>query len=219
MKFDAKTVSILKNFSTINPSILFREGNVVKTISPTKTILAKSTVDVNFDRKFAIYNLSRLLNTLSFYQDPDVILNEQNLVVTNGNGSSTTLSYTDESTIKCAPDKEVVLPSVDASFQISNAAMQNIMKMMGNLGVPEIAIIGDGKNLMVSALDSKNPGTESHTEKVGVTDKVFRAIFKAENVKLVPGDYTVEVSSKGISHFKSDDVEYWIAVEQNSTFD
>lgn len=218
MKLDTKTTTVLKNFSSINPSLLFREGNTIKTISPTKTIMAKATVNTKFDRRFAIYNLSKFLGTLSFYSDPEVVFNDKNLIITDGNGSSTTLSYADENTIKVAPEKEVALPSIDASFKITNASLQNIMKMLGNLGVPEVAIIGDGTNLTVAALDSKNPGSETHSEKVGTTDKVFRAIFKAENLKLLPGDYNVDVSSKGISHFKGDGVEYWVAVEQNSTF-
>ena len=46
----------------------------------------------------------------------------------------------------------------------------------------------------------------------------FKAIFKAENIKIIPGDYEVSISSKGISHFSGESVEYYIAVESNSTF-
>jgi hypothetical protein len=218
MKLDTKTVNVLKNFSTINPSMLFREGNTLKTISPTKTVMAKANIDTPINKKFAIYNLGKLLSTLSFYDNPEIELRDQNLVISNGNGSSTTLAYADESTIKTPPDRDISLPSVDAEFKISNSALTNIMKMLGTLGLPEIAIVGDGTNLYVSALDSKNAGSECHTEKVGVTSKTFRAIFKAENIKLIAGDYDVAVSSKGISHFKGAEAEYWIAVEQNSTF-
>ena len=218
MKLDTKTVNVLKNFSTINPSMLFREGNTLKTISPTKTVMAKANIDTTINKKFAIYNLGKLLSTLSFYDNPEIELREQNLVISNGNGSSTTLAYADESAIKTAPDRDITLPTVDAEFKISNSALTNIMKMLGTLGLPEIAIVGDGSNLYVSALDSKNAGSESHTEKVGVTSKTFRAIFKADNIKLIPGDYDVSVSSKGISHFRGAEAEYWIAVEQNSTF-
>ena len=218
MKLDAKTVNVLKNFSSINPSMLFREGNVVKTISPSKTVMAKANIDTTIGKKFAIYNLGKLLSTLSFYDNPEIELREKNLVISNGNGSSTTLAYADEATIKTPPEKEITLPSIDASFTISNSALNNILKMLGTLGLPEIAIVGDGTNLSVCTLDSKNAGSETHTEKVGVTDKTFCAIFKAENIKLIPDDYQVDVSSKGISHFKGKEAEYWIAVEQNSTF-
>lgn len=218
MKFDNRTTMVLKNFSSINPALLFREGNVIKTVSPTKTIMAKATVDTKFDRRFAIYNLSKFLGTLSFYNDPEIVLNDKNLVITDGSGSSTTLSYADEDTIKIAPEEELKLPTTYVDFKISSVSLSNIMKMLANLGLPEIAVIGDGANLYVAAFDSKNPTSESHTERVGSTDKKFKAIFKADNIKLLPGDYEVSITSKGISHFKGETVEYWIAVEQHSTF-
>jgi hypothetical protein len=218
MRLDTKTVNVLKNFSTINPSMLFYEGNILKTISPNKTVMAKANIETTIGKKFAIYNLGKLLSTLSFYDNPEIVLNEQNLIISNGNGSSTTLAYADEATIKTPPNRDITLPSIDAEFKISSNALNNILKMLGTLGLPEIAISGDGVNLFVSALDSKNTNSEHHTEKVGSTDKTFRAIFKAENIKLIPGDYDVSVSSRGISHFRGAEAEYWIAVEQNSTF-
>jgi hypothetical protein len=218
MQIDVKTINVLKNFSSINPSILFKEGNVLKTISPTKTVMAKAVVPSAFTKQFAIYNLSKMLSVLSSYEKPEVSFNEKTLTITDGNGVSTNLPYAEESNIKVPPEREIVLPSVEASFKITQSSLSNILKMAGILSLPEIAVIGDGSNLLVSAIDSKNPSSETHTEKVGTTDKNFRAIFKIENIKLIASDYDVEVSSKGISHFKGADAEYWIAVEQNSTF-
>ena len=39
-------------------------------------------------------------------------------------------------------------------------------------------------------------------------------------MKLLDGTYDVEISSKNISHYKnkSSDVEYWIALEPESTY-
>jgi hypothetical protein len=78
--------------------------------------------------------------------------------------------------------------------------------------------MGDGKNLYLQAADSKNPSGDVYSIQIGETDKAFKAIFKAENIKIIPGDYDVNISSKGISHFVRDDVEYYIAVESSSTF-
>lgn len=217
MKFDAKTVSVLKNFSQINVSMLFREGNTVKVISPNKTVIAKANVPVTFDRRFAVKNLGVFLSTLSFYDDPDVSFNENNMTIKK-DSSYTTLAYTPEETVKVPPEKDPVLPSIDISFRISAKALSNIHKMIGTLGVPEIAIIGDGNNLSVAALDSKNSNSDSHTEVVGSTDKNFRLVFKAENMKMISGDYNIDVCSRGISHYKGTEAEYWIAVEQNSTY-
>lgn len=218
MKFDNKTVSILKNFSAISPSMIFREGNVLRTISPNKTVIAKAQVSVSFERKFALKNVGTFLNTLSFYEDPEVTFEEKNFTISKGN-SKTVLSYTAENTIKALPpEKDPVLPSVDITFSISASALANIMKMLATLGLPEVAITGDGEKLSVCALDSKNANSETHSEDVGTADKRFKSIFKAENLKIIPGDYTIDVSSRGIAHFKGKEIEYWIAVEQNSTY-
>lgn len=218
MKFDSKTVSVLKNFSSISPSMIFHEGNVLKTISPNSTVIAKAQVPVSFDRKFAIKNVGTLLSALSFYEDPDVNFEEKNFTISKGN-SKTVLSYTAESTIRAQPpENDPKLPTIDVTFNISASALANIMKMLSTLGLPEVAIVGDGTTLSVCALDSKNAKSETHSETVGTTDKKFKAIFKSENLKIVPGDYDIEVCSRGISHFKGKDIEYWIAVEQNSTY-
>ena len=48
----------------------------------------------------------------------------------------------------------------------------------------------------------------------------FEFFFKVENLKLLPGNYNVQVSSKGISYFKHQtfDVSYFIALEPESTY-
>jgi hypothetical protein len=158
-----------------------------------------------------------MLSTLSFYEDPEVTFNEKNFTVSK-DGSQTTLAYVSEDTIKVPPEKDLTLSSIDVSFNISAKSLSNIQKMIGALGLPEVAIIGDGANLSVAAIDSKNANSDSHNEIVGTTDKNFRLIFKAENLKVIPGDYSIDVSSRGISHFKGAEAEYWIVVEQNSTY-
>ena len=40
MKLSEQTIEVLQNFSSINQSLLFKEGNVLKTVSPQKTVLA-----------------------------------------------------------------------------------------------------------------------------------------------------------------------------------
>ena len=54
MKLSDKTLSVLKNFSSINQSILFKEGNKLRTISVMKNILAEATINEEFSRDFGI---------------------------------------------------------------------------------------------------------------------------------------------------------------------
>ena len=101
---------------------------------------------------------------------------------------------------------------------MTNEHLKDVEKASGVLSLPEIVIFGDGKNIYLQTEDSKNPSSDVFSINIGDTDKVFKAIFKAENIKIIPGDYEVTISSRGISHFSNKDVEYWIAVEQSSTF-
>lgn len=217
MQISTNTLNVLKNFAKINSSIFIQEGNTLKTISPSKTIMAKAVVDTEFPKSFAIYNLEQFISTLSLFDNPELTFNERTVTISGGNSKSEFV-FADESTITKAPDKEITLPSVDVTFKITNDNLKEVEKAAGVLSLPEIIVSGDGENVFLQAADSKNPSGNVFSIKLGQTDKSFKAIFKAENIKIIPGEYEVAISSRGISNFSGSEVEYWIAVEQNSQF-
>lgn len=217
MKIDNNTINVLKNFATINPSIVIKEGNILETISSTKTIKAKATVPTDFPRRFAIYNLSRFISTLSLLDEPNIEFGETSLTFSDG-CKSVQLTYSDESTIIKVPEKNLKLPTVDISVKLSNENLKAVEKALGVLSVPEIIFSGRNGKVYLEAADSKNPSGDFYSIEIGEAFNNFRAIFKSENVKILPGDYTVDISSKGISMFYNNDVEYFIAVESTSTF-
>ena len=47
MKLSDSTTSFLKNYANINQSLEFREGNILRTVSPLNTILA--SVEISED--------------------------------------------------------------------------------------------------------------------------------------------------------------------------
>lgn len=217
MKIDVNTVNVLKNFAKINPSIVVQEGNVLKTISPTKTIMAKAEVKTDFPKRFAIYNLDQFIALMSTFTDPELQFNDKSVTLAEENRSGH-FTYADENTVTKAPDKEINLPSVDVTFKLTDKDLRDVEKAAGILGLPEVAVIGDGTSVSLVATDSKNPTSNDFAIKIGETDKAFKAIFKVENIKIIPGDYEVSISSRGISLFVGDGVQYYIAVESNSTF-
>ena len=217
MKIDTNTINVLKNFAKVNPSIVFPEGNVLKTMSPSKTIMAKSEVTSHFEKRFAIYNLDRFLSTLSLFNDPELTFKDKFVEISDVN-SKIRYTYAEETTITKAPDKEIILPSIDVTFTLSNENLKSVEKGAGILQLPEIIVVGDGSTISLQAADSKNPTSDVFSIEIGSTDKVFKAIFKSENIKIIPGEYTVSISARGISHFVGKEAEYWIAVEQSSTF-
>lgn len=217
MKLDTNTINVLKNFAKINPSILIDTGSVIKTISPNKTIMAKASVGVDFPVRFAIYNLDRFISILSVFSDPELEFGEKSVRITDGS-RTTNYFYADESTIKKAPEKDLVLPSTDVSFMLTNENLKDVEKALGVLGLPEIVIVGVENVISLQASDSKNTTGDYFSVDIGETSKEFKAVFKSDNIKIIPGDYQVSICSKGISHFVGKEAEYWIAVESNSEF-
>lgn len=218
MKFDTKTQQVLKNFATINPSLMFEEGNIIRTISPSKTVMSQAVIDTYIDGTFAIYDLSQLLSTLALFKDPDISIEENYLSISSGSENVKYL-YAEPSLIVRPPDKQINLPSIDISFMLPADVLQKTMRAMAIMGAPELAVVGDGSDIWVKTHDSKNTNSSNYRNVVGKTDKNFTMVILAENLKLMPGDYHVDISAKRISHFKGDGLESWIAVEQSSTID
>lgn len=218
MKFSARTIQILRNFATIHQAIIFKPGNQLKTISETKSVMSRATIDTEIERTFAIYDLGKFLSAVSMFDDPDLLLGDTSITITNGR-EKLSYTYAEISLIKAPPEKEITFPSVDVEFDLKNDDLNRVIKALSIIGAPEIAFTGDGTSIYMEALNTKNPAESTYRTEVGSTNKQFRLIFKAENIKLLPGDYHVKVSGKGLSHFKAEDVEYWIAVEANSTFE
>jgi hypothetical protein len=99
MKIDADTINVLKSFSKINPSIVFSEGNIIKSTSPKKSVKAIARVKTNFPKRFAIYNLDRFIGILSTFNDPDMEFNDTSVIISDNN-KKINYVYADESTLK-----------------------------------------------------------------------------------------------------------------------
>jgi hypothetical protein len=218
MKFSANTFSVLKNFSSINPSVMLRAGNVLKTISPQKTVMAVATLDQDFEGTAGIYDLSRFLSTISLFQEPDIIFGDNKFAIKDSK-SRVNYTYAAESMILSPPDKDIVMNSVDVDVDISWVDFDKVMKAASVLKLPNIAFIGTDEGITLAAIDSNNPSADTYDIIVNDTPQKnkYRLIFRSENLKLIPNDYNVKISGKGISKFTSDVVTYYIAVETNST--
>jgi hypothetical protein len=217
MKLSPKTLLILKNFSTINPSIVIKPGNILASIASNKTVLAKATVPDNFDRVIPIYALNRFLSALSLFQDPDLEIGDNSVVIRGGN-SSITYHYSDPSIILAPPEKDIKLPSVDVECTVTNKILQDVLKAMSVLSLPELAFVGDGERLSIQAIDMKNPSADTFSIALGTTNLTFRAVFRSENIKVIDSDYQVKISAKGLSQFIGVEATYFVAIEASSTF-
>jgi len=220
MKISLRTVQILKNFSILNPSLVFKKGNIIKTMTPNKTVYAKATVGEDISETFAIYELSKFLSVLSLFDSPEINLNEKFLTVKNNN-QEVQYTYGDINNIVAPGDKEIKLPDMEINFRLTNNTLQGLFKAMAILGTPEIAVTGENGIMHIETINTKNPLADKFKVQVGTCLDIqkFKMIILAENLKILQEDYDVSISSKGISYFKGKDIEYWIATESSSVFE
>lgn len=222
MRLSEDTLNVLKNFSTINPSLLLKPGKTIATVSPQKTIMAVANTDEQFEATGGIYEVSRFLGVLSLFQEPEINFESTHMEIKDSR-RSVNYTFADQSMIVTPPEKEIAFPAPDVTINVEWNDINNVLRASGVMQLPEIAVIGDGNNISIGALDSKNPTADTYIQKVGTTDSTFKFIFKVDNIKLIDKDYKIEISSKGIAKFTSLNemgakMIYWIATEQNSTF-
>ena len=221
MKLTDKTVSILKNFSSINQSILFREGNKLRTISVMKNILAEATVTEDFDKDFGVYDLNQFLNGLSLHQNPELDFENDGYVVIREGKTRSKYFFADPNVIVTPPEKEITLPSEDVCFELDTQQLDKLLKAAAVYQLPDISAVGENGVVKLVVRDKKNDTSNDFSIVVGETESVFSFNFKVENIKIIPGTYEVVVSKKLLSKFenKNYDLTYYIALEPDSTFE
>lgn len=214
MKFSNETISVLKNFATVNPGLVFKPGSVIRTMHPQKTVMASATVSENFEKVARVYDLSRFLATLSMFDDPDVEFTEDKFIISSGR-SKASYTYAAEAMVVSPPDKNIQFPSAEATVSIKWKDLDSVIRAAGVLKLSEIAFISDGSTISLAAVDSKNPTADAYDIAIAddVSTESFRMIIKVENLRLMPNDYEVALSTRGLAHFKSPKVEYYIALE------
>lgn len=216
MKLSNETLTVLKNFASINSGIEFKEGNKLVTISSTKTILAKATLQDSFPQTFCIHDLNQFLSVHSLGKDTELDFDDMNVVFKSGR-SKTKYRKTAKNMIVAPPEKELKLPSIDAAFKLTSEDLAQILKNAAVLQSPNIAFESDGSKVSISVFDAKDDAAHTNTTEIGddANQKPFKAVFLTENFKMIPGSYHVEVSKAGLSSFVSEngELQYFIAIE------
>lgn len=220
MNISKETLTLIKNFSSINGSLMLKEGNKLTTISEAKNVMANVTIAETFPQDFGIYDVNEFLGVISLFQDPVLDFKDKYVTVSDS-GSNSKIKYfaAGEGVVKSAPN-QIKFPTPEVSFDLSQDQITMIQRTSSVLKAQDLAIIGEGGNIKVLVSDKKNDTSNAYELVIGNTDIEFTANLKVENLKMLQGDYTVEVSSKKISRFanKSLDLVYYIAIESDSKF-
>ena len=180
MKLSDKTLTILKNFAGINNSILVKKGNELKTISVAKNILAEASIDEEFPKDFAIYDLNQFLNGLGLHQDPEMDFGQESYLTIREGKRRVKYFYADPAVIVSPPDKEISLPTEDVCFQLDSIALEKLLKAAAVYQLPDLAAVGEAGVVKLVVRDKKNDTSNEFAIVVGETDKDFSFNFKVE---------------------------------------
>jgi len=222
MKLSENTLSILKNFSSINQSILFKQGNKLRTISVMKNILAEATIEEELPKDFGIYDLNQFLNGIDvLYKNPEFDFQNDGYVVIKEGRMRSKFFFADPNVIITPPDKAIELPSEDVTFDLGTEQLNKLLKAANLYQLPDLSVVGEDGVVKLVVRDKKNETSNIFSIIVGETESVFAFNFKVENIKILPGTYDVVVSQKLLSRFtsKNHNLTYFIALEPDSTFE
>ena len=217
MKLSKQTIELFKNFSTINSNLLLKAGNKIGTISGPKNIMASQTIAETIPSDFGIYELNEFLGALSLFNDPELEFTDKYVMIAEGNNHIK--YYAAEAANLTVPQKEIVFPDAEINFRLTSNTLDLIKRTSGVLSAPDLAIVGDGSKIVATVCQKKNATANSYDVDLGATDKTFTVYLKVENLKMIPGEYNVSISSKRISRFSgASDLVYYVAVEADSSF-
>jgi len=218
-----ETLSILKNFSQLNSNLLVRPGNVINTVTGAKNVMAQATVKEDFPVEFGIWDLNKFLGTLSLFDSPTCEFGEKSVKISGEGGRAVTYYYSEPSLLTTI-NKQVQMPETVIHLNLTQSVFADLQRAASVLQLPDLSFTSmDGENILAVVRDKKDPTSNDYSVAIGDVlgdTPNFEFNFKIDNLKLLPGDYDVEICESVVSSFTNtnSDVKYWIALETDSTF-
>lgn len=213
-----KTIEILRNFQTINGSIILEEGNLIRTMTPTKTIFAQAKIDEEIPSESAIYDLGKFLGLLSLRKSNEVDFNHDEYIMISSDSSKTKFRKANPNLIAAPPKgKSIKIKTQDVVFNLPFETVKEVSKAMSILGYQELIFAGaNGKLSMMAGRDD----SDFYSTDICETDQEFLVIIDSDKFKILPRDYEVTISKQGLVYLKSiDEIEYWLTISKDSRFD
>jgi hypothetical protein len=222
MELTNNTMTVLKNFSGINQNLLVREGNTIKTISEAKNVLATAVVEESFPQPFGIYDLNEFIGVLGLVDQPRLKFEDESVTVGDSTGRSKVRYFFSPEETLTTPQKDINMPESEVKFSLDSDTLNKVKRAASTLGHSEMSISVKDGTLTLSVVEAQNSTSNAFSIDIDgeFSTPNFNFIMNINNLKLIPGDYEVELSSKFISRFKHKElnVQYWIALEKSSTF-
>lgn len=215
MHFSERSLTILKNFGTINPSIVVTPGRTLRTVQTQGVLIATADVDVEFDQTVGIYDLTRFLSLLSLYNNPEIELSDQYITIQEGRRQTRYITCLPKMVVQPPSQQQIdaKLPPTLLSVDVAAADLQAVLKAASILSLPQIGLISDDEHVYLRAVDlqqQSNQSTDTFATIVAKSNGVHvKSVFNTDTFKLLPNDYTVDITT-GLSVFRAPDLTYYV---------
>jgi len=226
MKLSANTIKILQNFAGINPNIVVNKNDgALKTVSEAKNIMARVAIEDTIDASFGIYDLNEFLSAVNLVDSPNFTFSPTTIEVRGDDDKHGLVYFCANPEILTYPKKDITDPTYEVDFVLTQENINAIKKAAGVLGFESFSLIkkSGSSDIVAQVSDPNNKSSNAYRIVVGSSDNSaeFSFDFMIANLKLLPSDYLVSLSSKLISRWhaqSSPNVDYWIALESTSNY-
>lgn len=222
MKFSDKTISILKNFSTINKCFVFRKGKRQRIMSPFAEIFAEAIIEEDIPTDVGISDLSKFLSVLSLYKEYDIEFQDKNFLIKSLDGKNSTKYFYDEiKNLKGIPDgnAKIKFPEEFLEFKISKNVYNNVIKAANTLQLEDLCFRAEEGKLHFQALKSNVSDNNIHTVEIGKCEEKFKLVMSMQHMKLLDLDYNVQITKNNKVKFLTEDntLYYIVAITEKSS--
>ena len=224
MNISDETLDVLKNFASINPNIVISPGQKLKTISEAKNIMASAEIVEDFPQEFGVYDLNELLSVMNLVSPAELSFDDKFTTISSAGDNRSKIKYFfSEPEILTTPQKDINMPECEFGISITESVLDQIRKAAAVLGHSELVLTGDNGTVTATVLDERDSTANTFSMELDGDNECkneFKFVLNIANLKLLPGDYFVSISSKLISNWsnisRAASVNYFIALEKTS---
>ena len=231
MKLSQEIKDVLNNFQTINSNIaLGEEGGFIRTMSVSKTLMAKANVDPGpayvWPYAFGIYDLGEFLACLNMFDNPTLSFDDDKKFVNITDGITTFKYYFSEIDILTVPTQDINLECKDLYFTLTHEQLTQLRKASATLKANQLSVRMShtgGAFIECVILDKQNPTSNQFTMNVANcvinTSAEFDFVFDINNFKFKPAaEYVFGIDKKQVALIKAGNTDYWVALDKTTTY-
>jgi hypothetical protein len=224
MELNAKTLTVLKNYATINPNFVFKHGDSITTMSEARNILSMHKLSEPFDKEVGIYDLPEFLSAIDLVDSPRFKFEDDYVIIGDSTGLSSIKYFYSSAEMLTHPNEKLLenaqnMGNPIVTFQLDNETLSKLKKAASAFGHSDLVVTKSESGIKLTVSDVENSTANNYSIDVpgDVTAEDPILVLNINNLKIIPGDYTVSILDKLFAHISNDNIQYWIACEKSKS--